>query len=300
MITTNYILHLNNSFKRFTDDTRTSPFHLSLYMALFHKWNNAKFRNPISVARDDLMYLSKIGSTNTYTKCLKELDEWGYIKYSPSHSYHVGSKIYMYTFNTTKHTTTNKTTNNATDISINKTTDKTTAQDVRLYKNSLNNTNNLNFVNEPNPKNEDEKNNYSKSNSKSVQEKKEMPSTFADTKKSARNSQQKSCEKKESKIKHILPFGEERGGAPTLQEAKNYFEQNDWLVLEAEKFYNYFESNGWLVGGKTPMKNWHAAAKNWVLNSNNFNNGKNKQTPQQHHTAGKLHTSTDKNFSEPL
>ena len=30
--------------------------------------------------------------------------------------------------------------------------------------------------------------------------------------------------------------------------------------MEADKFYNYFSSNGWLVGGKTPMKDWRAAA----------------------------------------
>ena len=73
---TNYIIHLNSTFKRFADDENATPFHISLYMALFHKWNSAKFRNPISVARDDLMFLSKIGSTNTYTKCLKELDKF--------------------------------------------------------------------------------------------------------------------------------------------------------------------------------------------------------------------------------
>ena len=34
--------------------------------------------------------------------------------------------------------------------------------------------------------------------------------------------------------------------------------------VEAEKFYNHFTSNGWKVGGKAPMKNWKAAAKNWA------------------------------------
>ena len=38
-----------------------------------------------------------------------------------------------------------------------------------------------------------------------------------------------------------------------------------------EKFYNYFESNGWLVGGRSKMKNWKAAANNWMLNSKKFN-----------------------------
>lgn len=29
-------------------------------------------------------------------------------------------------------------------------------------------------------------------------------------------------------------------------------------------FWDYYESNGWKVGGKTPMKNWHAAARRWI------------------------------------
>ncbi len=263
---TNYIIHLNSSFKRFADDENATPFHISLYMALFHKWNSAKFRNPISIARDDLMFLSKIGSTNTYTKYLKELDKWGYIKYTPSHSYHVGSKIYLYTFGKTKKTTTTKTTDNATDISTNKTIDKTRAQDVRPYINTLNNTNKLKSLNTSSPTLKNKK--------------------LINSKKDDDNKEKKVAQKKER---------------PTLEEIKNYFASKLSTELESEKFFNYFESNGWLVGGKTPMKNWQAAANNWLINVSKFNNnGKNKQTPQQNHSAGKLHASTDKNFSEPL
>ncbi len=35
--------------------------------------------------------------------------------------------------------------------------------------------------------------------------------------------------------------------------------------VECEKFFNYYESNGWRVG-KNPMKNWKAAAVNWLKN----------------------------------
>lgn len=33
---------------------------------------------------------------------------------------------------------------------------------------------------------------------------------------------------------------------------------------EAETFWDHFTSNGWKIGGKTPMKDWKAAARNWV------------------------------------
>ena len=39
------------------------------------------------------MQQSKIGSKSTYHRCLKELDNYGYIEYSPSHNPYRGSKI---------------------------------------------------------------------------------------------------------------------------------------------------------------------------------------------------------------
>ena len=42
--------------------------------------------------------------------------------------------------------------------------------------------------------------------------------------------------------------------------------------IESEKFFNYYESNGWKVG-KNPMKNWKAAANNWITNSNTYAKG---------------------------
>jgi hypothetical protein len=36
------------------------------------------------------------------------------------------------------------------------------------------------------------------------------------------------------------------------------------VQAEANSFVDYYESKGWLVG-KTPMKNWQAAARRWVI-----------------------------------
>ena len=42
--------------------------------------------------------------------------------------------------------------------------------------------------------------------------------------------------------------------------------------VDVDKFYNHYESNGWMVG-RTKMKNWKAAARNWSRNqSKNQNN----------------------------
>lgn len=38
----------------------------------------------------------------------------------------------------------------------------------------------------------------------------------------------------------------------------------------ASAFFDYFESNGWKVGGKAPMRDWKAAARNWCRNERTF------------------------------
>ncbi len=45
---------------------------------------------------------------------------------------------------------------------------------------------------------------------------------------------------------------------------ENYFVELGSNKAEGQKFFDYFTSNGWRIGGKTPMKDWRAAARNWV------------------------------------
>ena len=94
----NYILHLNNILEEFAHDQRLTPHHISLYLALFRAWNYNRFNNPIYIFRNELIVASKIGSYNTYTKCLKELDKWNYLSYEPSFNPQKGSRVYLYSF----------------------------------------------------------------------------------------------------------------------------------------------------------------------------------------------------------
>jgi hypothetical protein len=128
----NFIKHFRGFIDLLADDQRLTPHHVSLYIVLFQYWNLNHFRNPVSIAREEVMRLSKIGSVNTYLKCLKELHEWNYIKYSPSHNPQRGSKIHLYRFDTSSGTTDNNT------------DDTTDQQPVRP---SINNTNSKNFEN---------------------------------------------------------------------------------------------------------------------------------------------------------
>ena len=97
----NYIKHLNSVFERFAKDNRLNPTHISLYLALFQIWNNNRFMETFYINRDEVMLFSKIGSKSTYHRCLKELDNFGYILYLPSHNPFKGSRIKLFRFGTT-------------------------------------------------------------------------------------------------------------------------------------------------------------------------------------------------------
>jgi len=285
----NYIRHLLGISEKFIDDDRLGPLHVSLYYAVFQSWNLAKFRNPISVSRDELMRASKIGSANTYTKCLKELDSWGYIKYHPSFNPHKGSQIYLYTFN--------KTTNNGSDIPNNKTTKKAlgkaAVKAVVPYTNSINN------KNKSNKKRENE-HTQKKSNRK-----------FSSSSARGTNPGTKKTKKVPRRQKTPLSLGRRvEGEVPNLTQIQSYFTSKNWSPLEAEKFFHHYESNGWLVAGKTPMKNWKASAAKWMLNAKTFlpsprslslskgskcGDGVKKKSGVQ-----RLHSNQNKNYGEPL
>ena len=48
---------------------------------------------------------------------------------------------------------------------------------------------------------------------------------------------------------------------PTVDAIREFCE-TERLNVDPEAFFNYYEANGWKVG-KSPMRNWEAAARNW-------------------------------------
>ena len=64
---------------------------------------------------------------------------------------------------------------------------------------------------------------------------------------------------------------------PSLEEISEYFILKNSNKEEASRMLDYYTSNGWMVG-KSKMKNWQAAANNWIRNVEKFktSNGKPK------------------------
>lgn len=93
-----YNKHLTAFYEKVALDNTLNPSHISLYLALFQFWNFSRFRNPVSISRDEVMRISKIRSKATYHKCLKNLHSSGYIDYQPSYNPFQGSLVVMLGF----------------------------------------------------------------------------------------------------------------------------------------------------------------------------------------------------------
>lgn len=95
METADFILELNCFLNAIREDSRISPVHISLFIAIMQYWNDNNFCSPMIVFSKTLMQLAKISGMATYYKTIKELDEYGYIKYRPSHNQYARSLIYI-------------------------------------------------------------------------------------------------------------------------------------------------------------------------------------------------------------
>jgi len=87
------IKELTNFYEAIRDDPRISTTHISLYMALFQLYNMNGFKNPINICRKRVMEVAKISGLATFHKCMKYLDEFGYIRYVPSYNPAINSQV---------------------------------------------------------------------------------------------------------------------------------------------------------------------------------------------------------------
>lgn len=84
-----------NFFSVIESDHRISTAHISTYMVLLHFLQQNNNHTPVALTRSQLINLSKTGRT-TYQKCIKELNEYGYIKYVPSFDRKGRARFYLF------------------------------------------------------------------------------------------------------------------------------------------------------------------------------------------------------------
>jgi len=77
------------------NDPRIAPSHISLFVAIIQYAKEHDFANPLVVSKRELMSLAKISCEGTYYKNIRQLHEYGFIKYIPSYNRFDGSEIYL-------------------------------------------------------------------------------------------------------------------------------------------------------------------------------------------------------------
>lgn len=77
------------------DDPRITTAHISVYVSLWKKWKDSGGEGPLSFFRTELAAMCKISSYNTFHKAIRQLHEYGYIRYIPSYNHFLGSLVYF-------------------------------------------------------------------------------------------------------------------------------------------------------------------------------------------------------------
>lgn len=90
-------ISLSDFFFAIENDCRVTITHIGVYAALlqFRLDKGWGIKKPIEAFSYEIMQLAKISNANTYHKYIRELSEFGYIKYEPSYKNKERSRIYF-------------------------------------------------------------------------------------------------------------------------------------------------------------------------------------------------------------
>ena len=81
-------------------------------------------------------------------------------------------------------------------------------------------------------------------------------------------------------------------------EVIEFFKNQNWPQLEAEKYYNHYSAIGWRINGKINIVDWKSSAKNWIIRAGEMKNGQTENALSQN--RDNLKVSKDKDYGEPL
>ncbi len=302
----NYIRHLTGFFERAAKDHRLNPTHISLYMSIFQLWNVNRFKNPISLSRSELMELSKVSSKTTYHKCMKELQQLGYLRYDPSYHPLRGSWVHLFDFNGVKESDQSKNCpgsglvldkqwtgdGQAVYRSASETDDSTgSASPLNMYKHNKHNKLSFrqpaeNLKNKKREKNEiaHEKNNCS------FEHDKNLPANSTNLNSAANTAAENFFTAPSEALFEKIP--------ESKTQVIQFFLESGYDESHAVKFFLYNSATGWKIAGKSPIENWRAAAHSWMLTAQNTS--KNERSTGSETAAFRHHPGSGKNYSEPL
>ena len=311
------------NFSEFYDNIRLNPTHVSLYLALFQLCNLIYFQSFISISQHEMIKLCRIAVFGTYHKRIKDLKNFAHFEYLPSFNSCKKSLLNLYNFderavqNLNSYHTKNQTSFaqalNQHHIKIDTGIEQALIPSIN-YINILNNKHIITTS--------ETCSNFNQAFLPAIPFQEIIPKSLSQKikeKEKLRQKKKKSAKLSPTHIENNIQDGGKKNFPvilneakrseeshyikpapkipPTFAEVKLFFEEKDTPLSEAERFFDHYESNGWLVGGKSKMKNWEAAARNWLKNSKKFNSlSPNGAEGKRNH----LTATTNKSYKEPL
>lgn len=91
----NYIHHTRAAHDMLRHQPAATPYHVSLYWALFFAWNTARFPTALDLDHEATMKAAHIGNMKTYRATLRDLETWELLAYQPSLSKYTPSRCLL-------------------------------------------------------------------------------------------------------------------------------------------------------------------------------------------------------------
>jgi len=82
-------------FTAISNDHRISSTHISVFAALLYYKFSKGFSNPVYAYSADILPIAKLSAAKTYRKCVRDLSDYGYLRYEPSYKKNQASRIYL-------------------------------------------------------------------------------------------------------------------------------------------------------------------------------------------------------------
>ena len=86
---------LDRFFRKAAKDPRINCVHIGLYAALIYQLSQQDNPGALAVYSHEMIGPAKFSCRETYYKYIRELSEYGYIRYEPSNNNRARSKVYF-------------------------------------------------------------------------------------------------------------------------------------------------------------------------------------------------------------
>ncbi len=87
---------LDSFFKAIENDFRIGTSHIAIFAALLQFRASKDYINPISAYSIEIQNIAKVVSPKTYHRCMRDLDNYGYLIYVPTKNKNKRSSIYFH------------------------------------------------------------------------------------------------------------------------------------------------------------------------------------------------------------